>query len=90
MLAQNDNKPGARRGGLRTRRFKVARIITEASGKGVTAVIRNSSRSGASLEIPGNLKMAQNFIMCIDSEDTVHHCQMRWRNNGTMGVEILA
>lgn len=90
MLAQNDNKTGRKRSSIRTRRFKMARIITSQTGKGIDIVIRDSSQGGALLELATKAPMSQNFIMHIDSEDKFHHCQLRWRNDNKMGVEILA
>lgn len=90
MMAQNDNTNGRRRFSLRTRRFKKARIVTCESGNGIEAIIRDTSRSGAQLEIVSKQPLSQNFIMHIDSEDRFHHCQLRWRRNGKLGVEILA
>ena len=86
MMTHNDNHASERRFGQRCRAFKKAQLVSDGHGGVYDAILRNLSRTGALLDMPGSEFMPKTFTMRLLADNVSRKCQIVWRKQGLMGV----
>lgn len=85
-MTLNDNFATERRFGRRCRAFKKAQVVTDGHMGVYDAILRNLSRTGAMLDMPGTECLPKTFILQLVSDNVRRKCDVIWRKQGQIGV----
>lgn len=69
--------------------FLKARITYNGGFTSVPCLVRNFSKAGANLVLPGNEPLPQEFELHIPTRQSHYQVTLVWRNEETCGVEFL-
>ncbi len=86
MITHNDNNASERRFAQRVRAFKKAQLIVDGHGGVYDAIMRNLSRTGALIDLPGTVFIPKTFTMRLTEDDLSRECEIIWRRDGLIGV----
>ena len=72
----------------RPRVLKRATIIKSSTDSEVTCTVRNMHSDGAELKVDGLAAVPASFILYVPSDGKAYACEMRWRREDKIGVQI--
>ena len=83
-LEENDARQHPRSEALR------GAVILDSAGKPQNrCLVTNISAEGAELELVSNVRVAPRFVLHVPHEGLAYRAEVRWRDNGRIGVEFL-
>lgn len=83
-LEENDARQHPRSEALR------GAVILDSAGKPQNrCLVTNISAEGAELELVSNVRVPPRFVLHVPHEGTAYRAEVRWRDNGRIGVEFL-
>jgi hypothetical protein len=73
----------------RERTFLKARITYNGGFTSIACFVKNFSKDGANLVLPGNEPLPREFDLHIPTKESHYQVALIWRNEDTCGVEFL-
>jgi hypothetical protein len=77
-----------RRGHVRMRTFKAARILLNGHQSAIDCMVRNLSESGACLNVGSAIGIPERFDVIFDADKSIRGCRMVWHRERQIGVEF--
>ena len=68
--------------------FGTGKILAASAQVPVDCAVLKMSRSGARILVPAGTMNSESFELAIDCEDTIHTCEVVWRDGPRIGLRF--
>jgi hypothetical protein len=72
----------------RARTLKSAKIVFSGGSASIDCIVRNSSKSGACLDVASPIGIPENFDLVYDVDHARMSCRVVWRKANRIGVQF--